>query len=78
MEIKRIKITDKKGFIITREWFQDAWRYKAKKHTLHLFGSIWIPGWNDENSIFTTVEYFNSVNDAESYIERIKKAYLQI
>ncbi len=74
MDAKRIKITSKKGFIITKEWFKDAWRYKAKKHTIHFFG--WIPGWNDENSIMMTVEYFDTMDDALKYVEAVKNNYL--
>ncbi|MDE2031300.1 MAG: hypothetical protein KGI58_03540 [Patescibacteria group bacterium] len=75
MSKNKIKITHNKGFIVSKEWFNDSWCYKAKKYSINLLG-MWIPGWNEEGGILMKVEYFKTIDEALKYVETIKNNYI--
>lgn len=72
---EKIEINSNKGIKITKVWVADSWKYKVKKYSINL-GFIWIPGWKEEKSNYTKVEYFNSLEEAKIYTNKIKDNYL--
>ena len=80
--VKKFKVTPTKGIKIFKIWVHDSWQYKVKKYSIMLF-VFWIPGWDEEAETsgsgipLTHVEYFNSLEEAERYANKIKTNFLK-
>ena len=80
--VRKLKVTPTKGIKIIKVWVKESWQYKVKKYSIMLF-VFWVRGWDEEVGTsssgipMTDVEYFDSLEEAEKYANKIKANFLK-